>query len=158
MDRKNHPAPEPVEKHLVIFHGDQPCLFQHLGGKACPEGLPVEIIAAVWGVTQPEALQHGFGEAPFLKITGADTLPLFRVIQHILKILFRKFRYNEQAFSFILGGQLRIGELLLFYLNIVFPGQPLQGIRVGEALQVHDKTNRIAPFAASETFIDPFGR
>ena len=46
----------------------------------------------------------------------------------------------------------------LFDLDPIFSGQPLEGFRVAVFLMFHDKADRVAAAAASETFVDLFRR
>ena len=64
--------------------------------------------------------------------------------------------HNKETIAFILGKDLLIGHLLLFYLDAIFFSEIFQRLYVIDPFNLHDKGNGVTTFSGRKAFEDLF--
>ncbi len=109
-------------------------------------------------VAQPELANDIIAEASAAQILHAIGLPLTPAVEQLLKIAGSPLVDDKHRLALALFPPLLVGHHPLPYLNMVFGGQPSQRFGIRHLLMLHDKGDRIAPLATTETMAGTTGR
>ncbi len=83
--------------------------------------------------------------------------PVHIILQDVLEVFRRPFIHDEHRFAFALALLLLVGHLAFLNLDMVFLGQPAQGLGIGHLLQLHQEVDGISTLAAGKAVADASG-
>ena len=114
-------------------------------------------IVALGTIAQLEFLDNVITESTVAKISHTDAASVHMVAQDILEIVAGKLVDDEKAFAFALSELFFVRQFPLLDFDAVFLGEVFQRFGIRHLFMFHDEMYGIAPFAAGETFAQPFG-
>ena len=136
----------------------QACFYQKFLLIAGLDGCLCHGIALGQRKAQLEFLDDVVAYATAAEVLFADGHTVGVVLQHIVEIVHGPLVDYKHRLAFALLLSLLVGELLLHHLDVVFLGQPVQSLGVGDLLVLHEETDGCAAFPAHKAVTDVLGR
>ena len=104
--------------------------------------------------TQLEFPDNVIAKATTAEILHADGPSVHVVVKNVLKIFRSPLVDDVHRLALILPLLLLVGQLTLLDLNVIFLGEPAQGIGISHLLQLHQEVDGISALAAGKTMAD----